>query len=86
MNNPQPFGGAVDGPYQDGFAVTPSDTVDFGTLASALFIGTGGQVVLITEKGTQLTFGNVPSGTTMRIRCRRVNQTNTAASNIVALF
>ena len=72
-------------------AVTPSDTTDFGStpktsLTTALYVGGAGAVVAVTEDGTAVTFAAVPAGTTLRIRCRRVNSTNTTATNIVRLW
>ena len=71
------------GPGDDAFTVTPSDTVDFTVMARALYVGTTGNVVVVTRGGTTLTFSSVPAGMIIPIRCSRVNSTNTTASNIV---
>ena len=68
-------------------AVTPSDTVDLASPARAFFIGVTGDVVLVPIDGTTaITFKNVASGQIIPIQARRVNSTNTTATNIVALF
>ena len=72
-------------PALDGFAVTPSDTVNFPSVARFLYVGTGGTVVLLTPANTMLTFTSVASGTQLYVMCGRVNNTNTTASNIVGL-
>ena len=82
-------GGATVGLYS--VAVTPSDTVSIsttatGTIPRALYVGTGGNVVVVNEDATTVTFTNVQGGSIIPIRCIRVNSTSTTASNIVALF
>lgn len=79
-------------PGQDAFAVTPSDTVSFslGTnsniVARALYIGTAGNLVALTERGNLATFFNLTTATILPLMCKRVNATNTTASGIVALY
>lgn len=71
------------------WAVTPSDSVNFTMEARALYVGTGGNVVLVAydQNGQKaaVTFSNVPDGTILPVRASRVNSTSTTASNIVAL-
>lgn len=72
-------------PALGAFAVTPSDSANF-TRCRALYIGTGGNVVVVfAESGEAITFTNVQSGTILPVQAKRVNSTNTTASNIVAL-
>ena len=72
-------------PGIDGFAVTPSDTVNFAIMARSLFIGGAGNVVLITAHGTTLTFNNIAAGTVLPMMAQRVNATNTTATTIVGI-
>lgn len=71
-------------------AVTPSDTVDITTRGGAyprgLYVGVGGDVVVVTQGNTAVTFKAVPTGTTLPVRVRRVNATSTTATDIVALY
>jgi hypothetical protein len=67
-------------------AVTPSDSVDFSYPARALYIGGAGNVVVILEDETAVTFSGVPAGFILPVVCRRVNATDTTATLIVALF
>ena len=69
---------------RDGFAVTASDSTDFTTNARYLYVGTGGNVVVVTTKGSVLTYKNVPSGGYIYMECKRVNSSNTTATDIVA--
>lgn len=65
-------------------AVTPSDTIE--VFASAIYIGSGGNVSVITEGGDTVTFSNVPAGTTLVIRVTRIRATSTTATNIVRMW
>ena len=69
-------------PANDGFAITESDTTVF--VATALYVGTTGNVVLVTSRGTELTFIGVPAGTILPIRCKQV-KTATTATDIIGL-
>ena len=73
-----------------GVAVTPSDTVDIvgasPTSPAALFVGTGGDVEVITLGGSTLVLKNIADGTFMPIQVTRVKATLTTATDIVAIF
>jgi hypothetical protein len=82
--------------YNDWALVTPSDTVDgpfpqIGpnpALFEGLFIGTsaaGNTIAVVKQNGEAVTFTNPPQGGILPVKGRRVNSTNTTASNIVAL-
>lgn len=51
-----------------------------------LYVGTGGDVVIRTSTGDDVTFTAVPSGTIIPIACRGVVTTGTTASTIVGLI
>lgn len=79
---------SINAPATTGEAVTPSDTAGTGDLTSisrALWVGTGGDLAVVMADGTALTLANVPSGTLLPLRVKRVADTNTTASDIVAL-
>lgn len=72
-------------PAGGAFAVTPSDSTILGGVR-ALFVGTGGNVAVVTPgRTTAVTFANVGDGTILPVRCSKVMSTNTTASGIVAL-
>lgn len=72
-------------PGQSLFAVTPSNTVDFTYVARQLYVGTAGDVTVVTEDGAVVLFKSVPEGSTIGpFFVKRVNATGTTASNIVA--
>lgn len=67
------------------FAVTPSNSTVFTQAARQLYIGTGGDVVVVTEDDVIVTFKNVPAGFYLGpFFIKKVNATGTTASNIVA--
>lgn len=79
---------SISAPATSGEAVTPGDTAgddDLTSISRALWVGTGGNLAVIMADDTALTFTNVPSGTLLPLRVKRVADTNTTASNIVAL-
>lgn len=78
-------GGTHGGSAEDGFAVTPSDTVNFDTVARGVYVGGAGNVVAISPSGAVLTFTAVPAGTILPVRTKRINTTNTTASAMVGL-
>ena len=82
------FSGVSDafiGPYRKAEAVTKSDTVDLTNVSCALWVGGAGNVVVIMQDGTQVTFTGVAAGTLLPICISRVLSTNTTATNMVAL-
>ena len=78
-----------------GFAViTPSDTVNFSftlggqtkLITRGIYVGTTGNVVAVDQDNNAITFIAVPAGALLPICAKRVNSTNTTASNLVALI
>lgn len=65
--------------------VTPSDVTEFAQPMRSLYIGTTGNVAVLTTNGQSVIFANVPVGI-LPIRCRRVNSTGTTATNIIGLW
>jgi len=80
---------------QDAFIIAKSDSVNFVddtsnnpkgySLAGAIYVGGGGDVVVVTSDNTPILFKAVPTGTTLYIQSLRINSTNTTATNMVAL-
>jgi len=67
--------------------VTPSDTEDLFNVARGIWVGGAGDIKVDLETGgTAIVFSNVPSGTILPIRVKRVYATDTTATNLVALY
>lgn len=74
-------------PGYDFAAVTPNDAANLPTVPTrALYVGTGGNIVVDSVSSTSITFRNVPPGTMLPIAVYRVRATSTTASNIVAIY
>ena len=73
-------------PSSQPLAITPSNTVPLVTTPKALYIGSGGTVVLRTASGAaDVTFKNLASGQILPVRAQFVRATGTTAADIVAL-
>ena len=73
-----------------GVRVTPSDSTDITGInpntPATLFVGTGGNIQVITIGGSTLTFMNIADGSFLPIQVTRVKATETTADDIIALF
>jgi len=73
-------------------AVTPSDTVNIPSISGGvndgcvLYVGTTGDLKVITTGQDEVTFVNVQGGSFIPVQVLRVLSTGTTASNIVALW
>lgn len=72
-------------PALDAFAITPHDTTALAAVTRAIWVGTGGDLEVITAKGTTVVFTSVPSGSLIPIRATHVKDDNTDADDIVGL-
>jgi hypothetical protein len=85
-----PFAGAVDSviaPATKAVAVVPHDSDALGDIPKALFIGTGGHLVLRgAGGGADVTFRNIADGTVLPVRAQFVRATGTTAADNVALY
>ena len=76
-------------------AVTPSNTIDIPSVSNAngrgnngcvLYVGTGGDLRVLTAGGDDVVFIGFPSGGFLPVNVVRVFATNTTADNILALW
>lgn len=73
-------------------AVTPSDTLDIPAVSNGenngcvLYVGTGGDLRVLTAGGQDVTFVGVLSGSFFPVNVVRVYATGTAASDIIAIW
>lgn len=67
------------------FAVTPSNSTEFSPAVRQLYIGVGGNVVVLTEDNVTVTFANTSAGATIGpFFIKKVLATGTTAGSIVA--
>lgn len=75
------------GPVTRSVAVTPNDNTDLPEVPRALFVGGAGSLSVILQKDSAaLSWSNVPAGSVLPIRPKRIRQTGTTAGNIIALY
>ena len=76
-------------------AVTPSNTDNIPSLSSesgtpnrgcVLYVGTKGDLTVLTIGGDKVTFTNFQDGSFLPVQVVRVFETETTASNIIALW
>ena len=80
------FTETVSAPSRRPFAITPHDSNELTFIPKALYIGTGGHVVLRGIDGAgDVTFKNVASGQIIDVRAQYVRATGTTATDIVGL-
>jgi len=78
----------MNGPFIKGQAVTPSDGLDLPLTARSLWVGGLGDVTVILrndDDAQPVTLKAVPAGTLLPMYARRVLQTGTTATYIIAL-
>ena len=62
------------------FAITPDDDVDLLQVPRAVWVGTGGDLVIIGPAGSSaVTLANVPDGTLLPISPTRITEATTAS-------
>lgn len=72
-------------PVTRAFAITPSDETNFSRTTRGIYVGTTGNVVVVFDDASTVTFTSVPAGMILPVRAIRVNATSTTASNLVGL-
>lgn len=65
----------------DALAITPSNTTVLDL--NGFYVGTTGNVSVVTAGGTTVTFTAVPAGAVIPLRVQTIRSTSTTASNIV---
>jgi len=77
-------------PAYDAVAVALADDDDLTTRGpcDALYVGTGGTVIILTKANREATFVNVPDGAILPVGATQVKSTanGTTASDILALY
>jgi len=79
------FREGLESPANDWFEITPSDGTELAQIPRALYIGTGGDLVLADASGNDATF-KVLTGQILPLRPTFVRSTGTTAEDIVGIF
>jgi hypothetical protein len=67
-------------------AVVRSDTVNFAVVPDAIYVGVGGNIVGVMPDDTTITFLGALTGTILPFKLKRINLTNTTATDLVACY
>lgn len=73
--------------YEDAVAVTPSNSTDdpAGPFAG-FYTGSGGDISVVTARGSTVTFASTPAGVVMTCAIKRVRTTGTAATGVLGML
>lgn len=86
MLDPFRFSDALLAPARAPFAITPSDTTALPVLPKAIYVGTGGVLVVRgIDAAADVTLKNVAAGRVIDIRASHVRATGTTAADLVGL-
>ncbi|BDI59499.1 hypothetical protein [Qipengyuania nanhaisediminis] len=78
---------SVTAPARDCFGIVPDDNADLTVVPKAIYIGTGGDLVLQgVDSDADVTLRNLPSGVILDIRPSAIRQAGTTAADIVGLL
>ncbi|MCB2015591.1 MAG: hypothetical protein R3E11_08635 [Sphingobium sp.] len=73
-------------PSRAPFSITPHDSNELSIVPKALYVGTGGTVILRGVGGnTDVTFKNVSNGQVLDVRAQYIRATGTTAADIIGL-
>lgn len=72
-------------PASGAYQVSSSDSQDLPQVSRAIYVGTGGNLVVEMLWGATVTFANVASGSLLPIRARKVLAASTATA-IIGLY
>lgn len=76
----------LESPAANAFEVTPHDTNELASVTRAIYVGTTGNVRLVTINNETVTFVDVPAGNIIPIRAFRILSTGTTADDIVGMY
>jgi len=79
-------GNNLTAPGSGHFAITPSDSTDFTWTVRGIYVGVGGDIVIVAKEGGAVTYKNAVAGSIIPVRATRVNSTSTTATNLVGIY
>lgn len=79
-------GQVTSAPADHAVAITPSDVTSLAHPVRGIYVGTTGDVTVLTVGGETVTFVAVPAGAILPVAANRVNDTGTDAEDLVGLY
>ena len=80
------YSSALDSPGVKHYAITPSDSTSEAVNFRGVYVGVAGNVAIVTDDGTAVTYVGAAAGSIIPVRGKRVNSTNTTATNLVGIY
>jgi hypothetical protein len=84
------FSDSITSPGTRAGAIAPADAVDLAETPKAIYVGTGGDIAMIgmsaAPTATGIVWKNVPAGSLIPFRPRRILATGTTAANMIAIY
>ena len=77
---------ALSDPCDQGFAISPHDSNELTVIPRGIYVGVGGDIVLITKADVTHTFKSVPTGSILPFRPKIVKSTSTTATNLIGIY
>lgn len=85
--SPSPYSASNNtSPGFDATAIVPSNTVNNPIIYRAVWVGSAGDVSLVTAAGNTAIFYAATAGSIIPVQCARVNVLNTTASLLVGII
>ena len=72
--------------YNVWIPITPHDSNNLSDITHAILIGGAGDIAAVMESNQVVVLKGLPAGAWLPIAARRINATNTTATNLVALY
>ena len=66
--------------------VNPDDISDLAIIGAIIFVGGGGNLKVTTVSGDTVIYKNLPDAYTLAVQVRKVFDTNTTATDIIAQY
>lgn len=66
-------------------AITPHNSTNLTNVTRGIYVGVAGDVVVVPQTGSAVTFKNAAAGSILPVRAIRVNSTGTTATDLVGL-
>ncbi len=74
-------------PATNSFAITPNNTNELTYITRAIYTGSGGNIkCLLKGDSTPQVFANVPTGSMLPLRVKKIYAEETTATNILGLY
>ncbi|WMT89096.1 hypothetical protein [Pelagibacterium sp. H642] len=76
---------SASGPAGDFFAITPDDFNDLPQVTRAIYVGSAGNLAVVSAWGREVRFANVAGGTVLPVCAARIMASGTDAGDLVGL-